>query len=284
MKTIFLLFILILILIGALTYLTKFKNESRDRFENLEEIRGNQIPKIIYRTGKSKYTDMNEQIKSNIENIVSTYGIHVKYFSDEDCVSFIEEHFPQYISHYNVLKPKAFKADLWRLLYLYTYGGIYNDLTQVYIKSPIEIVTDDDELVLCTSCDYPQYHIYNAFIACYPKHPFIKACIDDMISNIDKRHYGENMFDITGLRAIMRTFISFFGYYPGLGKHKINGYKIKLLQEQCYHDDDGLHSYIEDENNTKLIQSRMDNHYKLLYKSMDDHYSTLWGKRDVYLF
>ena len=273
------LFIFLLVLIIILMYLTNIKSDSKERFE---KIVSNNIPKIIYRTGEQYFNDLPEPIKNNIENIISIYKIQVKYFSDDERISFMKEYYPQYINHYNVLKPKAFKADLWRLLCLYIYGGIYNDLTQIYIKSPYEIVSDNDELVLCTACNDSEDHIYNAFIACYPKHPFIRACIDNIISNIEKKHYGENLFDITGPRTIMRTFISFFGYFPGIGNHEINGYKIKFLQEQCYYDENGLHSYIEDDNKVRLIQSRMDNHYKMVYKSMDNYYSTLWNKKDVY--
>jgi mannosyltransferase OCH1-like enzyme len=272
----------IFFLIRTLIYPTNY--DFKDSFDNSKIIVNKNIPKIIYRTGEYNYNELAKPIKYNIENIVSIYEIEVKYFSDEDRIIFIKEYYPQYINHYNILKPKAFKADLWRILYLYIYGGIYNDLTQIYIKSPYEIVTDNDELVLCTAC-YPdsENYIYNAFIACYPKHPFIKACIDNIILNIEQKNYGENMFDITGPRTIMKTFVSFFGYYPGIGIHEINGYKIKFFQEKCYHNENGLHSYIEDDNKVKLIQSRMDNHYKMLYKSMDEHYSILWNNKDVYL-
>lgn len=272
-------FLFTVFLVSVLMYLT-YNSETFDAL--IENTNDKVIPKVIYRTGKSNYSDLQETIRNNIDNIVSTYKIPVKYFSDEDIISFIEMHYPQYISQYNVLKPKAYKADLWRLLYLYTYGGIYNDLTQVYIKSPQEIVRDDDELVLCTSCIAPEHHVYNAFIACYPKHPFIKQCIDDIIVNIDNRHYGDDMFDITGPTAIMKSFKLFFGHYPGLGTHEISGYKVKFFQEQCYNDD-GFQSYIEDHEKNKLIQSRIDNHYSMLYNSMDDHYSRLWFNRDIYL-
>lgn len=92
--------------------------------------------------------------------------------------------------------PGALKADLWRYVIMYHYGGVYADdkLTLLY---PLESFLKPGMRALLVF-DTPGNGIYNAFIAIVPKHPLMRMAIDRSIENIEKSHYGENPLEITG--------------------------------------------------------------------------------------
>ena len=85
------------------------------------------IPKIIWQTMRTnkvpffmkKYADSWIELNPEYE-----YRFH----DDDDIIKFLETEFPQYIDGYNNLKYGASKADLWRYLIIYKFGGIYADI------------------------------------------------------------------------------------------------------------------------------------------------------------
>ena len=54
------------------------------------------------------------------------YEYHL--FDDNDINQFIVKEFPEYVSAYKKIKQGAVKADFWRYLILYRYGGVYADI------------------------------------------------------------------------------------------------------------------------------------------------------------
>lgn len=69
------------------------------------------------------------------------------YFSKEDRDSFIQKYYPQHYDSYNCLVPNAFRADVFRLLILYKYGGIYCDISIRFLTNLSSIVRFDDEFI-----------------------------------------------------------------------------------------------------------------------------------------
>ena len=56
-------------------------------------------------------------------------GYKYEYYNDADCVSFMKRYFGTHVVNaFNILKPGAFKADLFRYCYIYIKGGIYLDI------------------------------------------------------------------------------------------------------------------------------------------------------------
>ena len=51
-----------------------------------------------------------------------------RFSDDNDIIEFLKADFPDYLDGYNKLKYGASKADLWRYLIMYKYGGVYADI------------------------------------------------------------------------------------------------------------------------------------------------------------
>jgi mannosyltransferase OCH1-like enzyme len=86
------------------------------------------IPKIIWQTHESPYEDLPELYKTNSQTYKDLDGWEYRYHSNADREAFIAEHFPQYLHLYLYIGPGIFRADFWRYLVLYKYGGFYADM------------------------------------------------------------------------------------------------------------------------------------------------------------
>jgi mannosyltransferase OCH1-like enzyme len=85
------------------------------------------VPKIIWQTMKA----------NSVPKIMKDYsdswiGLNPEYeyrfFDDQDIARFIATEFPEFIAVFNKIKQGAVKADLWRYLILYKFGGVYADM------------------------------------------------------------------------------------------------------------------------------------------------------------
>lgn len=85
------------------------------------------IPKIIWQTMK---TDSVPKIMKDYSDswIEKNSEYEYRFFDDQDIDRFIDKEFPEYISGYKKIIHGAVKADLWRYLIVYKYGGVYADM------------------------------------------------------------------------------------------------------------------------------------------------------------
>ena len=85
------------------------------------------IPKIIWQTMKTSHVPvfMHDYASTWIKlNPEYEYRLH----DDKDVTEFIKSDFPEFLESYNKIKFGASKADLWRYLVMYRYGGVYADM------------------------------------------------------------------------------------------------------------------------------------------------------------
>jgi hypothetical protein len=159
---------------------------------------------------------LNETVAAGSNTKDSLTTNHLTYvqvfFSGIDREKFISRYYPQYLPHYQNLLPGAYKADLWRLLVIYRYGGIYMDIGMRLMPGIIidrDIVHHGtDELVL--SIDQGDLSaIANNFLIAYPRHPVIAYMIRWVVDNIANKRYGCNNLDIAGPKAIGRALHSY---------------------------------------------------------------------------
>lgn len=85
------------------------------------------IPKIIWQTMKTNLVPV------FMKNYADTWiGLNPEYeyrfCDDNDIIDFIKNDFPQYLEGYKKIKYGASRADLWRYLVMYRYGGVYADI------------------------------------------------------------------------------------------------------------------------------------------------------------
>lgn len=85
------------------------------------------IPRIIWQTMKTNLVPA--PMKSYADSWIDLNPEYeYRFFDDNDIISFLKTDFPDYLEGYRKLKYGASKADLWRYLIIYKYGGIYADM------------------------------------------------------------------------------------------------------------------------------------------------------------
>jgi len=85
------------------------------------------IPKIIWQTMQTNR--VSAFMKSYTDTWINLNPEYEYRFHDEnDRTDFLKTDFPDYLNAYNKLKSGSSKADLWRYLIIYKYGGIYADI------------------------------------------------------------------------------------------------------------------------------------------------------------
>jgi hypothetical protein len=159
------------------------------------------IPRIIWQTMKTNKVPvfMKNYADSWIDlNPEYEYRFH----DDEDILNFLETDFPDFLEGYKKLKFGASKADLWRYLIIYKFGGIYADIDckcitplNLWIKQESSFVTQ-----LGTNKDICQWLIISV-----PENPvFLKAAeltLENSKKNNSKTsHYG---FQFSGNKLIL---------------------------------------------------------------------------------
>lgn len=112
---------------------------------------------------------------------VLPYAIGMKHFlyDDDKCITFLRSIDPSYVTVWHNLKDGAHKADFWRYVILYEYGGIYIDIKiipYVELKSVFESYSDKYTWYTCKAG--LDNSVFNGIIATPPKNPILKLCID----------------------------------------------------------------------------------------------------------
>lgn len=167
---------------------------------------GETVPKLIHQCffGARTFTD---ELATNVASIKSLNpGWQHTIYDEEMMKKFILDHYGETIlCYYNRIDPKygAARTDLFRYLLLYKVGGIYLDIKST-VKRPFDdFITPQDryllgqwddphnvdragwgmhkELAHIANGEFQQWHII-----CAPGHPFLRAVILAVLSNIDR--------------------------------------------------------------------------------------------------
>jgi len=242
------------------------------------------IPKWIYRSGYFDLEDLPEVITSIYVNelIGKNPGYELFYFSDADCEQFIKEEWgDEYLDLYNTLIPTAYKADFFRYLLLYKYGGIWGDFTQIPLVPMNDFILNVDR-VFCmdrpASSEENDFELYNAIMMVKPNDEVVKNAINISKKNISNKDYCTNPLDITGPVVLGQAF-RMTKYHKGKFNTKIsvgtyNGNKILLNPD--------LNPIVVDEFKKQMIVKKLGNHVSILYKPENKHYYHAWIDRTVF--
>lgn len=179
------------------------------------------IPAILWRTGPHAINDLpNEALRAMAS--FTTHASHLQqvYCTDADCRQYIYKAHPEWLEAYDCLVPGAFRSDLWRLVILYDFGGVYCDMGFV-AEAPLQLLADPDAAGLVVVIDRlflngKRRWLHQAFLACRPRHPAIKAMLDHVLDNIRRRNAGAVSLDITGPVAVGRAFCAYYDIPPSV--------------------------------------------------------------------
>jgi hypothetical protein len=238
------------------------------------------IPKLIIKSYEDNYSDLHVKFRDIFNStLVNNPSYTMVYLNGKEREQFIAQIYPSFLNLYRSLIPGAFRADVFRYLILYRYGGIYNDMGIRYMRKIEETVLPHDEFVMPVDLD--QSALYNAFIASYPRHPLIKQVIIDTMDNIYYQRYGCNALDITSPKTFGRAYHKMNELHPdsatiSAGHQTLNhGHKYHLLRLE--RGDRITDAGIE------AVHNKFEGYYAAIYKNFSvPYYLELWDKRQVF--
>jgi hypothetical protein len=166
-------------------------------------------------------------------------GYKMIWNNDNDCELFMKEFGTAEYNAWKRIIPTAYKADLWRLCTLYSFGGIYVDSYAVAVKSVDEIIlksglkAEKDIFISVLDSELSGSGVHNGLIICTPQHPIIRQCINDILINVEIGKEDKPM-SLTGPLCLARSINKYIGRdidtKHHIGLNSINGKKYYLLQ------------------------------------------------------
>jgi hypothetical protein len=177
------------------------------------------IPRIIHQTFYER--TLAPELQANVDRLRALNpGWEYRFYDDADIADFIRQNYPPLIwAYYQRIDPRygAARADLFRYLLLYKVGGVYLDIKSTATRPLDAVLRPDDRFILSKwhlpngeyehkglvydlrdieGGEYQQWHIISA-----PGHPFLRAVMDTVMSNIDT--YDPYLHQ-TGKRGVLR--------------------------------------------------------------------------------
>jgi mannosyltransferase OCH1-like enzyme len=170
----------------------------------------NRIPHIIHQTSKSRC------VTPRLAKAIQTWQTWTDweyYFHNDEAVARLfqqsaQQDFPLLGDLYpHCLVHGTLRADLWRYLILWEYGGLYADVDAVPVSFTPDWLEESDAFFVVE-----QYHLLSQyFIAVTPKHPLMWYAIQVSLSNLWKLTDtgGVAAAITTGPHALHQAFILF---------------------------------------------------------------------------
>lgn len=143
-----------------------------------------QIPKVIWQTMQTNRVPV--VMKNYADSWIDLNPEYeYRFYDDKDVINFFRTDFPEYLSAYNKLKFGASKADLWRYLIIYKYGGVYADMDCKCIKPLRQWIHPASGFVtqLGINKDICQWLIISV-----PNNPVFKKAAEITVENLEKNN------------------------------------------------------------------------------------------------
>lgn len=164
----------------------------------ITSVKDDNMSKIIWQTHECLYEELPELYKSNSKTWIENFpDWEYRYSSSKDRDSFIEEFYPEYINLYRFIGPGIYRADFWRYLVIYEFGGLYADMDSIYNPvwvNPNRVLDFNKDINVSINVDAGYQ---NAWIFAKPKNPVIKKVIESMIEGC------QNFYDQGGVSNSM---------------------------------------------------------------------------------
>jgi mannosyltransferase OCH1-like enzyme len=242
-------------------------NNYKNRILNYKENYNSIIPLKVYQTWYTK--NLPENMKKTIEfNKKQNPMFEFFVFDNNECREFIIKHFNyDVIDAFDILKPGAYKADLWRYCILYVNGGIYIDIKFKCVNN-FKLISLTEKEHFTTDAvikEYPNEDnkgVYNGFMISLPKNQKLLKAINQIVINVKNHYYGNSTLDTTG--PIM--FGKFFSY-----EEKKNAL---------------VRRYVDKQGNGVSIRNILilDEYpeYRMEQNKSSIHYHHYWNNRDIF--
>jgi len=176
-----------------------FLEKNLHKLPAVDGLNTNTIPKRMVQTMETTLTELDRYTFSVKKWQELNPEYDYIFFDALDCRDMIKQHFPKdVLDAYNKLIPGAFKCDLWRLCYLYLYGGVYVDCQTMPYKPLREVLKPDT--TFC-SVDVGDFAVWQGFLCSVPRHPLLLVGIQDIVNNVLNEQMV-HVFQVTGPYAL----------------------------------------------------------------------------------
>ena len=177
------------------------------------------IPKIIHQTWKSK--DIPDKYKDFVNSWKNLHpDWEYRLYDDDDCIHFVQAHYPQFLNAYLKLPTPVMKADMFRYLAVHQFGGVYADLDVKAFKSFNSLLTGNYDMIIGLEIDFNYTKsakfapVYKNFYSkwgidkqyaqyCFmatPKNPILLKIVNSIVKDIDKIFHSN-----TQVNTIVKT-------------------------------------------------------------------------------
>lgn len=151
------------------------------------------IPKIIWQTNFTDRVTIAVYL-NYLFNRMMAPSYEYRFMDDAEAADFIKMHFPGKIFEaYSKLQIGAAKADLWRLLVVKKYGGVYLDMDAHFAWPLGYIIRPNYEQLYLRQRDQG---LINYFFASVKDNPNLDSVIEAIVDNIANAT-ANNVFDLT---------------------------------------------------------------------------------------
>lgn len=178
------------------------------------------IPQIIWQTHECDYQDLPDLYKSNSQTWKDGFpDWEYRYSSSVDRDNFVEEFFPEYLQIFRHIRPGIYKADFWRYLVLYQFGGLYADMDSTFVKPTLQF---SKCLTVSTNTNgFPADQPYaNAWIASCHKNKILKDVIEELVGRVHS--YGLLKIDDPGINWVNATGPAMYSYIINKNKESVD--------------------------------------------------------------
>jgi mannosyltransferase OCH1-like enzyme len=271
-----------------LNFLTKPHISTIKTYSDLKNVllqNEDSIPRFVFRTGRFTLDELPKEVYEYYQSeMANNPGYTLFYFDDADCRQLIADtQNESWVSTYDNLIPPAYKADFWRYVALFQFGGIYLDFSHMALVPFDEIIGIHKELFLKDKTD--NHGINNSFIACTSGNKVLCEAIKLCVENVHSKNMGLRIFEITGPQLLDTAFRKVYEVksehtFIPLGLHSLI---LKVIDHNLSQPDKDVAIY--DMSDKKIIKYRsFVNHYKWTYNGQYDdlHYSSLYNRGLIY--
>lgn len=142
------------------------------------------IPKKIFQTYKVEYNELSDNAKNLIQEWKDNNpDYEYFYYSDKDVEDFVlNEYGEEWHKRYMSLPYPVMKADVFRILVIYKYGGFYSDLDMKSLK-PIDTLNRGRVQGLIGVLNYAL--LFHPFFGFSEKHPLMEYLVESLAQSID---------------------------------------------------------------------------------------------------
>ena len=161
------------------------------------------IQKNVFQTWKTQnFPQKIEKILNKNRKLNPDFKFHI--YTDDQLFDFVKSNYDSEIFNaFEKLKHPVARADMWRYLILFKYGGVYLDIDSKFNNPITSFIEDDDEGLISAEKNKGNYVQWALF---YKKeHPILSKTVEYIIENIDSGLYKNDIEKLTGPKVYARS-------------------------------------------------------------------------------